>query len=257
MRRASVSMVILAAAGFPAAAMAQASETIVVPLDLHGGRLVVPARTADGTELAFVVSTGSGVTVLSESTAALLGAQPELSLGGTPVAMEGRRTLPDRDLVTDGRSMAGMIGSNTLNRFDVLVDVPGGRLALKPVGRSVSWEGVTLSEPVPLRVFHGVVLGLDVEVNGNGYPALLDLGTPTLVVNERVMKEAQIQGGQVKAFGVGGTILPGLPVRHEELDAFRMMSPNGEGVVLVGAPLAHDCAVSLSWVHRELRTCVR
>jgi hypothetical protein len=257
MRNASVGAVILAAAGLSSAAMAQVTETIVVPLEVHGGRLVVPARTADGTELAFVVSTGSGVTVLSESTAALLGAQPELSLGGTPVAMEGRRTLPDEGLVTEGRAMAGMIGSNTLNRFDVLVDVPGGRLALKPVGRSVSWEGVTLSEPVRLRVFHGVILGLDVEVNGKEYPALLDLGTPTLVVNERVMKESAVQGGKVRAFRVGDTTLPGLPVRHEELDAFRMMSRNGEGVVLVGAPLAHECAVSLSWVHRELRTCVR
>jgi hypothetical protein len=171
--------------------------------------------------------------------------------------MEGRRTLPDEDLVVEGRSMAGMIGSNTLNRYDVLVDVPGGRLALKPIGRSVSWNGMTLSEPVRLRVFHGVILGLDVEVNGNEYPALLDLGTPTLVVNERVMTESDIQDGQVRALRVGDTTLNDLPVRHEELDAFRMMSPNGDGVVLVGAPLAHDCAVSLSWVHRELRTCVR
>ena len=197
------------------------------------------------------------MTVLSESTAALLGGDLELTLGGVAVAMDGGQTRPDGDLVTDGKHFAGMVSSNTLNQFDVLVDVPGGRLVLKPIGRAVHWDGMTLSDPVRVRVFHGVVMGLDVEVNGHEYPALLDLGTPTLVVNERVMTEAGIEGRTANRFRVGDTTLTDVPVQHEELDAFRMMSPNGDGVVLVGAPLAHDCAVSLSWVHQELRTCVR
>jgi hypothetical protein len=33
--------------------------------------------------------------------------------------------------------------------------------------------------------------------------------------------------------------------------------PDGTGFVLVGAPLAYDCAIALSWVQREIRTCVR
>ena len=38
---------------------------------------------------------------------------------------------------------------------------------------------------------------------------------------------------------------------------WKMWDPNGKGFVLVGAPIAFDCAISLSWVHQEMRTCVR
>ena len=33
--------------------------------------------------------------------------------------------------------------------------------------------------------------------------------------------------------------------------------PNGNGFVIVGAPIAYDCAIAISWAHAEFRTCAR
>ena len=151
----------------------------------------MPVEAPDGSELEFALSTGSP-TVFSESTAAHLGDPAALTMGGVPITTEGSGTLPDEDLTIDGMVIDGMIGPNTLNQFDVLVDVPGGRLVLKPIGRSVEWAGMTMSDPVRLQVFHGMLLQFDVEFNGREYGAMLDLGMGTLVVNEPVKTEMQI-----------------------------------------------------------------
>jgi hypothetical protein len=37
----------------------------------------------------------------------------------------------------------------------------------------------------------------------------------------------------------------------------RRFAGNDTGFVLVGAHIALDCVLSVSWVHRELRTCVK
>ena len=144
-----------------------------------------------------------------------------------------------------------------LSQFDMLIDVPGERLVLRPIGRLVSWDGMTLSDPIRLRVLHGFILSLDVELNGTEYPAMLDVGTAALVVNEPVKSQAHLSEDDVATLTLGNTSLPGLPVRTRDLDMFRMWDPNSEGFVLVGAPVAYDCAISVSWVRQEMRTCLR
>jgi hypothetical protein len=250
---------LLAASGAavgPTAARAQDGAAVEVPLSVRAGRLVVPVRAADGTELSFLVSTGSAVTVLSASGATRAGGGP-LTLGGLPVDLEGHQTVDDATLRVDGVVMDGLVSNNTLNDFDVLFDVPGGRLLLKPFGRAVTWPGVTLSEPVRLRVYHGVVLALDVEVQGRTYPAMLDLGAPALLVNQAVLDEAGVTGGTVERFALGATEFRDLPVRVSDHPSIARFSPGGDGFVVVGAPPAMACAIAVSWVHRELRTCVR
>ncbi|GMV06262.1 MAG: hypothetical protein AMXMBFR53_25380 [Gemmatimonadota bacterium] len=240
----------------PANAQTGPAGPVEVPLRTHGGRLIVPVKAADGAQLDFILTTGSGVTVLSESAARRLGEGAALTLGGLPVPMDGAQTVPDASLRTSGRDFAGMIGPNMLNAFDILVDVPGRRLVLKPVGRAVSWEGVALSEPVRLRVYHGIVLGLDVELNGKPYPAMLDLGTPGVLVNARVFSEAAVTGGRA-SLELGARTFADVPTEATDHPAIQRFSPNGDGFVLVGSAVALECAVSVSWVHRELRTCVR
>jgi hypothetical protein len=217
--------------------------------------MVIPGAAGDGTELSFLVSTGSSVTVLTESGAARIGENGAV-IGGIDVAMAGAVTLPDADLTVDGIVMDGLVGTNTLRDFDVLFDVPGGRLVLKPLGREVFWPGVALSEPVPLRVYHGVVLSLDVGVDGNPYPAMLELGAPALLVNEAVIAETGVTDGSA-ALTVGSVTFPSLPIELSDNPVLERFSPNGDGFVIVGTPLVHGCAVAVSWVHRELRTCVR
>ena len=148
-----------------------------------------------------------------------------------------------------------MVSSNMLNQYDVLLDVPGGKLTLKPVGASVTWDDVALSPPTPLRIFHGIVLSLDVALNGHRYPAALELGTPMVVANERAAEEAGVKDGGVGAVSVGGATVEGIPVRVMDLEVLRRFSPNGDPFVLVGAPLAYRCALAISWAHREIRTC--
>ncbi len=256
MRMTLAAALLLLAGVWPASAQS-GDEPVEVPLTVHAGRLVVPVAAPDGTELAFLLTTSSGVTVFSETGAAQAAGQSGLTLAGLPVPTDETHTVPDDDLTIDGKRFDGMIGPNMLNQFDVLIDAPGERLVLKPGGRSVEWEGVALSDAVRLRVYHGVILGLDVELNGTEYPAALDLATPTLVVNEGVRTDAGLHDEDTATLGLGSAAHPDLPVRVLDLEIFRRWSPNGEGFVMVGAALARDCAISLSWVHREMRTCVR
>ena len=250
-----VTLLLTAVAVHAAADPALGQGVTEVPLQARGGRMVVPVRAADGTELRFLVTTGSAVTVLSESAAAKVGDQA-LTLGGLPVDMEGSQTIPDASLTVDGVAMDGLVSNNTLNDYDVLFDVPGRRLLLKPFGKKVEWPGMKLSDPVRLRVYHGVVLALDVEVDGKPYPAMLELGSPSLLVNQAVLDENGITDGKAD-LRLGGTLFPSLPIRVSDNPIIARFSPGGDGFVLVGAAPAADCAIAVSWVHREMRTCVR
>jgi hypothetical protein len=239
----------------PVVAQAGSGGQTQLPLREHSGRLIVPVTGADGTEWDFILSTGTGVTVVSESAVAAMGSLEGLSLGGHPIDSRGAQTLPDEDLTADGVVFAGMVGPSTLNQFDILIDLPRERLILQPVGPMVSWEGVSLSDPVRLRVLHGIILSLDVELNGTTYPAMLDLGTPTLLVNEGVQRDGNLRTDGSNVLTLGSRTFTGLPGEFRALPVFERFSPTGAGFVLVGNPMTWECALSISWVHRELRTC--
>lgn len=240
----------------PAEAQVNSKDAVEIPLEVRQGRMVVPVRAADGTDLTFLVSTGTAVTVLAQSVADRLGDQA-MTLGGVTLNMEGRQTIPDDRLTFGDLVVDGMVGNNTLNNFDNLFDVPGGRLVLKPFGRSVMWPDMKLSDPVRLRILHGVVIGLDVEVNGKPYPAMLELGAQSLLVNQSVLDEGGITGRTAKELRLGSSTFRDVPIQLSDNPVIGRFSPSGAGFVLVGAPPVWDCAISVSWVHQELRTCVR
>jgi hypothetical protein len=254
-RGAAVLMCLLVAS--PLVAQMQDRAPIEIPLRVDAGRLVVPVVASDGSELDFTITFGNVTTVLTESTAALIAEAPDLTLGGLPVPTDGFATIPDASLTAGGSSLAGMIAPDMLNRFDVLVDVPGGRLVLKPIGGAVQWEGMTLSDPIRLRVFHGVVLSLDIELDDRPFGAMLDLGTTKVIVSEGVQTASGIETEDQMTLALGSQTFADLPVTVMDLDVFGRFDPNGAGFTIIGAPLALDCAISVSWVHREMRTCVR
>lgn len=257
MKRVVTVVVMTVLAWAPVEGGAQGADALEVSLETRGGYLVVPVTTSDGTELAFALSTGSTQTVLTESGLERIGDGRTLTLGGLPVPMESIHTVPDEGLTVEGEVLDGMVGANMLNGFDILVDVPGGKLALRPVGRSPEWQGAGLGDPVPLRVYHGIVLGLDVEVNGTEYPAMLDLGTRSLLINERVKEEGGIEGGRARSVRVGAATFTDVPAELSDHPVFRRFSPTGDGFVIVGAAITLGCPLSISWVHREMRTCAR
>ena len=246
---------VLVATCLPNGVWAQGSETIEIPLRVEDGRLIVPVEASDGSRLQFVV--GTTYTGLSETAAARLGDQPSLTLGGVEVRLDDFPPFPDEGLMVSGNVMDGMVGSATLDQFDVLIDVPEGRLLLKPIGRSVEWPGVTLSQPVRVRVMHGMLFGLDVEFGGKPYGATLELNRPVHVVSPSVQVQTGIDDDDVGLLRLGYAAFADAPVQVRELPLFSGWDPSGKGFVVVGAPIAFDCAIALSWVHAEIRTCMR
>ncbi len=234
-----------------------ANSVVEVSLRVHGGRLVVPVETAAGEVLTFLLATGIPTTLLSESGAARLGAASELTLGGLAVSLEGHQVLPDGDLTVEGMIFDGILGPSMLSQFDILLDAPNKRLLLKAPGREVAWEGVALSEPVRLILLHGVVMSFDVTLNGTRFPGTLDLGSPTLVINEGAREALSLEREGLAALGLGDTDLTDLGYVVRDTEILRRFDPQGNGFVIVGALVAHDCAISLSWAHQEMRTCVR
>lgn len=248
---------IFAISGLGPAPVLSSRPPVEVPLRMEAGRLIVPVQTGAGDVMEFVLSTGIVTTIVSETSAQRLGDAPELKMGTVSVKTDHLASLPDDQLTFGGKRFDGMVGPNTLNDFNILIDVPNGKLLLQPFGTSVAWEGVPLSEPVRLRVFHGAVLSLDLQLNGRPYGAMLDLGTPNVIVNERVQTETDLADVDTGAITVGGTSFSELPIQVLDLDIFDRWVPNGDGFVLLGSAILRECAMSLSWVHREMRMCVK
>ena len=246
---------LMAAVASSAAAQTAAVQPVEVELHVHRGRLFVPIEADDSTSMEFLLGTG-WPTGLTASTATRLDDDPELTLGGIAIPPYELATYPDSMLTIDGTILAGVLGPNTLSRFDVLIDVPGGRLVLKPTARVVEWEGMTLSEPIDLRIMHGVEVWLSVELDGNAYQAILDLGTPTVVANQRVQADTGLDDDDRTTLRFGDTTLTDVPVFMRELDLGGFTVGSG-GFVIIGAPIVYDCALALSWVHQEMRMCVR
>ena len=247
--------VLTAVVAAPAAAQMNGGETVEIPLRVYGGRMIVPVEASDGTQLEFIASTFR--TFFSETGAKRAGARAGLTLGGIPVSTDEAQTVPDAELTFGGKVYDGVVGAETLNQFDVLFDVHGGRLVLQPTGRTVRWDGMTMSDPVPLRIFHGVAIGLDVELPGTQYQATLDLSKGSILVSQPVRRSLALEGDRTETFKLGDATFTDLPLQVLDVEAVQGWDPSGKGFVFVGAPIASDCAISVSWVHQELRTCVR
>ena len=94
-------------------------------------------------------------------------------------------------------------------------------------------------------------------MNGKIYSSLLDLGWSTLVVNDAVRTALNLESKDVGSLSVGYSSFPDVPVRVLDLSIFGGWDPSNNGFVVLGAPIAYDCAISLSWAHKEIRTCTR
>lgn len=255
----AVAAVLVALAGAtasPPPAMAQ-SALADVPLAVGPeGRLIVPVETADGRTLRFALHTAIPSAMVSATAA---GADPgglELRLAGTDVILTDVQVIPDEALGVGGHGVDGFVLLSALGDVDVLIDAPAGRLLLKPIGRAVDWPGTTLSAPATLRVYHGVALRLEVEVEGRSFGATLDLATPRTTVTAGVADGAGVRDGAPATLTFGG-VDRRLTLAVGQTPVLGRWDPEAAGFVAFGADLATDCALSISYVHQELRTCVR
>ena len=252
MRKMVMSVLAMMLCPAPIFGQAGQSELIEIPLRVEGGRLVVTAQDPQGVEYHFVL--GLGMALLTESGAARIGdSMSSLTIGGVPVDTEGAQTVPDAYL--GDVDVVGVLGGLTLNGYDILIDPPNDRLVLKPVGRSVRWDEVSLSNPVNLTIFHGVLMRADVEAGGKLVGGLIDLANPGLEVNEPL--SFAVHGGRLESFRMGYANWPDLPVDIVDSPIFQGWDADGNGFVVIGAAISYDCAIAISWIHAELRTCVR
>ncbi|MGE0554621.1 MAG: hypothetical protein AB7R55_14425 [Gemmatimonadales bacterium] len=251
---------IMVAAALLAVSVAEAQRPAVapaeVPLRVEDGRLLVTLATADGRKVDFVL--GLGMSALTESGAARLGeARRTLSLGGIPVDLGDVETAPDGPLGSGAGRPVGILAGSTLNRFDILIDVPNGRLLVKPAGRVVRWDGARLSRPVPVKVYHDALIAVDVEVAGTVFRGMLDLSAAPLQVNDGLRAKVGLSSNRIDSFRMGYSGWRGIPIEVTQSPTFRGWDPEGQGFVIVGAAVTHDCALAVSWAHQEIRTCLR
>ena len=130
-------------------------------------------------------------------------------------------------------------------------------MVLKPIGRSVRWEGVPLTNAVPLRVYHGMLLSVDIELEGMVFGGVLDLGPSAIIISEAARAKSGAEGDRAAKFRMGYGTFTDVPIRMEELAIFQGWDPEGKGFVMIGAPVTYDCAIAISWAHAEMRTCLR
>jgi hypothetical protein len=229
-----------------------------VPLRLEDGRLVVTVENAYGEPLDFILSAAGSL--VSTWGAEELGVGLEgATLGGLPISLAGAQVVPEKDLLLDGPfegRIAGVLGGQSLMDYDILIDAPGRRLLLKRPGRFVEWEGVALTGAVRLQILHEYLIRTDVEVNGEIFSAHVDLSPATMIVSSVVRDRAGVRGGRAD-FRMGYASFPDRPAEFLDLPPLRAWGGDDAGVVFVGAPVAYDCAIAISWAHAEMRTCPR
>ena len=244
-------------AGLPVAASAQ-GNAVEVPLSFTNGRLMVPVVSADGAELNFILSTGNVTTILSESAAATIEAAGGATMAGIAVPFESAVRLPDAQLNVGGQQIAGMIAADVLGQYDILIDVPNGQLSLKSPGPRVQWPGATLSRPTRMRVYHGVVLSIDVRIGDQEMGAMIDLGAaPALIASPSAGARLGVTDTATRDLVLGERTFAGLALSVQDIDVFSRFDPNGAGFAMVGAGFAENCAIAISWIHQEIRTCVQ
>ena len=237
----------------PATRAAPVAERIEVPLRVADGRLIVDVQDARGRTHAAVVSLG--MTLFTESGLAALESTDGLTVAGLPVVSEMAQTVPDTYLADNGVGAVAVIGGMTWNRHDMLIDVPNGKLVLQPIARAVRWPGVSLSSPARLQVFHDMLLRADVDFGGNVVGGLLELAHPYMDVGDALA--AAVEDDRVASFRMGYTGWSDLPAKVTDNPTFRGWDPNGNGFVVVGAAIAYECVLAVSYAHEEVRTCLR
>jgi len=229
-----------------------------VPLRVEDGRLVVRARATDGTELDFVLGLGS--TRLSAAGARALGPDRSVTLGGAELSLAGATEDGDDTVFYDGSPagsrIAGVLGGQSLSDYDVLIDAPTERLLLKQVGRTMRWEGVELTSAVQLQVLHDYLIRTQVEVNGELFFAHLELSPATMLISGVVAERSGVNGRKAD-FRMGYASFPERATSVSTHPYLAGWGGDDVGVVFIGAPVAYDCVIAISWAHAQMRTCPR
>ncbi len=284
---------------FPAPAALEGELVAEVPLEVEGSWLIVPVR-GRGKTFRFIFDTGSSSGSVSESLARrhglraigearLSGASGRdrvsvvdgwwLRLGSASTGDREKFVLGD-DVLSDGddRRFDGIIGTDLLRRYDVLIDAPAGLLRLYRPGTAGSEGGPVVgpSLAVPFERLRRGIIQLEVSVNGHPVAAVLDTGSPTVLLNpiaadavgltlaEEPLSEGArgvgskavtTYGGRVDAIQVGETRFESVDVEVADLPIFGRLGLGGRAAMLLGSPVLLGCPLLISYKERALRFC--
>lgn len=229
-----------------------------VPLRVEDGRLMVQVETPGGEAMDFVLGLGS--TRLSDYAVRTLGDERSVMLGDVELSLAGATESGDAAVFYDGTpagtTIGGVLGGQSLAAYDILIDAPAGRLLLKRVGRTMRWDGIELTSAAQLQVLHDYLIRTQVEVNGALYFSHLELSSATMLVSGVVARGAAVDGQQAD-FRMGYASFPARPTSASDHPYLGGWGGDDVGVVFVGAPVAYDCQIAISWAHAQMRTCPR
>jgi hypothetical protein len=248
-----VQSVLAAALALPVGASAQAVTE--VPVRMEGGRLIVQVDDAAGRSYDFIL--GIGDASISTSMAGHF-ADAELSLGGIAFTIADHARVPDDSFAHEGDARpVGVLGGAVLMNYDVLIDAPGGRMLIKPSGRSVRWPGESLSNAVSIQTLHGYLVRVNVQIGETVADGLLDLTAPHVQLSPPVGDAEGVTDGAVDSFRMGYSGWPSVPVKVGLTPTVSAWGGDQRAFAVVGAAAAIDCALAISWRHQEIRTCIR
>ena len=284
---------------FPAPTALEGKLVAEVPLEVEGSWLIVPVW-GRGETLRFIFDTGSSSGSVSESLARrhglrvvgearLSGASGRdrvsvvdarwLRLGSASTGGREKFVLADHVLSDgDGRRFDGIIGADLLRYYDVLIDAPAGLLRLYRPG-TAGLEGGPVVGPtlaVPFERLRRGLIRLEVSVNGHPVTAVLDTGSPTVLLNliaadavgltlaEEPLSEGArgvgskaitTYGARVDAIQVGETRFESVDVEVADLPIFGRLGLGGRPAMLLGSPVLLGCPLLISYKERALRFC--
>ena len=191
--------------GYPIVAASLAGQAVSLLLDTGAqGMLVTPeivaALSLPLNGLTRIFGTGGG------SQQARVVRLPGLRLGGAamPDQVAPVSALPVSLAINP--PLAGLLGASLLARFDLDIDVPGGRLTLWVPGTCPQPAGTAL----PLEVSREGEAFLPVQVNGQSLLALLDTGSRATILTLPAARRLGLgaSASANTARGVDGTLQP-------------------------------------------------
>lgn len=272
-----------------------------VPIQVAGKWLIVPVE-ARGRSYRFILDTGATTGAITRSLARELGLQPvaEAKLSGAsgqarvPVvntkmmrlgevrAGDWEKYVLDDEVLADGEDhrFDGIVGSDLLRYFDVLIDAPARTLRLYKRGTTDEDSGPVLGpdDAVPFERVRRGIIRFEVLVNGSAVDAVLDSGSPALLLNpiaadatgvtvteEPVseesrgigFKEVPTYGARIASIEIGRTTLEALDGEVADLPIFGRLGLDDRPAMLLGSPFLLRCPLLISWSARELRLCRR
>jgi predicted aspartyl protease len=206
---------------------------------------------------------------------------PPVFLGGMYSGSGRVIVIGDSLLMTsEGQSIAGILGTPFLRRFDVLIDAPGGLVRLYERGTAPDDlpEVLPPENGLPFRLSSSGLIDIEASVNGQVVRGVFDTGARHLMLNWPAAEQTGIRtsedpvserrrgvgdqvvrahGGQIDRLELGATSWESVDAQIADLPIFRLLGFEEQPTMLVGAPVISDCPVLISYEEKSLRFCRR